>query len=48
MTKPARVAENAAAVDLHLTPDDLARIEAAVPRDAWSGESSSFRRASTS
>jgi aryl-alcohol dehydrogenase-like predicted oxidoreductase len=45
MTRPNRVDENAAAVDLHLAPADVARIEAVVPREAWSGASPSFRRA---
>jgi aryl-alcohol dehydrogenase-like predicted oxidoreductase len=43
MTRPERVDENATAANLGLTADDLARIEAALPRDAWAGQSNSFR-----
>jgi aryl-alcohol dehydrogenase-like predicted oxidoreductase len=37
-----RIAENAAAADVRLSPDDLRRIEDLVPRSAWSGDRSSF------
>src|SRR5215472_4429935 len=37
-----RIAENAAAADVRLGPDDLGRIEDLVPRSAWSGDRSSF------
>jgi aryl-alcohol dehydrogenase-like predicted oxidoreductase len=36
-TKPSRVEENAAAADVDLTPEDLARIEAASPHGAVTG-----------
>jgi aryl-alcohol dehydrogenase-like predicted oxidoreductase len=39
---PGRIAENAAAADVRLGPDDLRRIEDLVPRSAWSGDRSSF------
>jgi aryl-alcohol dehydrogenase-like predicted oxidoreductase len=38
----ARVAENAAAAGIVLTPDDLAELEAAAPRAGWSGDRRSF------
>jgi aryl-alcohol dehydrogenase-like predicted oxidoreductase len=38
----ARVVENAAAVDLPLSSDDLARLEVSTGRDAWSGDRRSF------
>ncbi|BCJ39188.1 aldo/keto reductase [Actinocatenispora thailandica] len=37
-----RLAENAAAADLVLGADELDRLEAAVPRDAWAGDRNSF------
>jgi aryl-alcohol dehydrogenase-like predicted oxidoreductase len=37
-----RIAENAAAADVRLSPDDLRRIEDLVPRSAWSGDRRSF------
>jgi aryl-alcohol dehydrogenase-like predicted oxidoreductase len=39
---PARVAENAAAADLTLAPDDLAALERVAPRAAWRGDRRSF------
>jgi diketogulonate reductase-like aldo/keto reductase len=36
------VAENAAAAQFVLTEADLQRIEAAAPREAWSGDRTSF------
>jgi len=39
---PARVTENAAAAGLVLSADDLAALEAAAPRDAWTGDRRSF------
>jgi len=39
---PARVAENAAAGDLTLTPDDLVALERVAPRAAWRGDRRSF------
>ena len=39
---PDRVAENAAAADFQLSAADLRRIEEAAPRDAWSGDRTSF------
>jgi aryl-alcohol dehydrogenase-like predicted oxidoreductase len=39
---PERVAENAAAAQFVLTEADLQRIEAAAPREAWSGDRTSF------
>jgi aryl-alcohol dehydrogenase-like predicted oxidoreductase len=38
----ARLAENAGAADVTLTADDLARLEAVIPRSAWSGERFSY------
>lgn len=40
--RPERVAENAAAASLRLTPAALARLQAAAPRGAWSGDRVSF------
>jgi aryl-alcohol dehydrogenase-like predicted oxidoreductase len=40
--RPDRLAENVAAAQLRLSPDDLRRLEAAVPRSAWSGDRRSF------
>jgi aryl-alcohol dehydrogenase-like predicted oxidoreductase len=40
--RPERIAENAAAADLTLSPADLARIEAAAPRASWVGDRQSF------
>jgi aryl-alcohol dehydrogenase-like predicted oxidoreductase len=40
--RPERIAENAAAANLTLSPVDLARIEAAAPRTAWVGDRQSF------
>jgi aryl-alcohol dehydrogenase-like predicted oxidoreductase len=40
--RPERLAENAAAAGLRLTPADLARLEAAAPRAAWAGDRQSF------
>jgi hypothetical protein len=37
-----RLGENAAAAGAELSPADLARLETAVPRDAWSGDRQSF------
>jgi aryl-alcohol dehydrogenase-like predicted oxidoreductase len=37
-----RIAENVAAADVRLGPDDLRRIEDLVPRSAWSGDRRSF------
>jgi aryl-alcohol dehydrogenase-like predicted oxidoreductase len=37
-TKPSRVEENVAAADIELTADEIARLEAAVPRDAVRGQ----------
>jgi aryl-alcohol dehydrogenase-like predicted oxidoreductase len=37
-----RLAENAAAADIVLSPTDLERVEQTVPRPAWSGERHSF------
>ncbi len=37
-----RLAENAGAADVVLSADDLDRLEAAVPRAAWSGDRQSF------
>ena len=37
-----RVAENAAAADLELSPADLAALEGAAPRQAWQGDRTSF------
>ncbi|AEV83426.1 aldo/keto reductase [Actinoplanes sp. SE50] len=39
---PARVAENAAAARLTLTPADLATLESVAPRTAWRGDRRSF------
>jgi len=38
----ARLVDNLAAVDLTLSADDLARLEQAVPRQAWAGDRFSF------
>ena len=40
--RPDRLAENVAAVEIMLSPSDLGRLEAAVPRQAWAGDRSSF------
>jgi aryl-alcohol dehydrogenase-like predicted oxidoreductase len=40
--RPARLAENAAAAGLSLTPADLARLEEVAARDAWGGDRRSF------
>lgn len=37
-----RLAENAGAAAITLTPDDLARLDAAVPASGWSGDRRSF------
>ena len=37
-----RIAENVAAAQVQLSPDDLRRLEDAVPRSAWSGDRRSF------
>jgi aryl-alcohol dehydrogenase-like predicted oxidoreductase len=37
-----RLAENAAAADVSLSAEDLRRVEAAVPRSAWSGDRFSY------
>jgi aryl-alcohol dehydrogenase-like predicted oxidoreductase len=37
-----RIAENAAAADMQLSPADLRRLEDAVPRSAWAGDRQSF------
>jgi aryl-alcohol dehydrogenase-like predicted oxidoreductase len=42
-----RIAENARAADLQLSPDDLRRLEDLVPRSAWSGDRRSFAAAVT-
>jgi diketogulonate reductase-like aldo/keto reductase len=47
MTRTGRVDENVIAPTVTLDPTDLVRIEAAAPPQAWSGTSSSFRRAPT-
>ncbi|MGV9678251.1 aldo/keto reductase [Nocardia sp. NPDC003482] len=41
-TKPKRIAENAAAVEIELSAADLAEIESELARTAWSGERHSF------
>jgi aryl-alcohol dehydrogenase-like predicted oxidoreductase len=38
----ARLAENAGSTEIELSPADLDRLEAAVPRAAWSGDRQSF------
>lgn len=43
MTRPERVDQNRPATEIDLTADDLARIEDAIPRQAWAGSTSSFR-----
>jgi aryl-alcohol dehydrogenase-like predicted oxidoreductase len=40
--RPDRLGENAAAADVELSAAGLARLEAAAPRDAWSGDRQSF------
>jgi aryl-alcohol dehydrogenase-like predicted oxidoreductase len=40
--RPDRIAENVAAADTVLSPDDLRRLEDAVPRSAWAGDRRSF------
>lgn len=42
-----RVAENAAAADIHLTPADLAALEAMASRSAWAGDRRSFAATSS-
>jgi aryl-alcohol dehydrogenase-like predicted oxidoreductase len=42
-----RLAENLAAADLALTPEDLARLENAAPRGAWAGDRASFAAPAT-
>jgi len=42
MTRPERVDQNRPASEIDLTADDLARIEDAIPRQAWAGSTSSF------
>jgi aryl-alcohol dehydrogenase-like predicted oxidoreductase len=37
-----QLAENVAAADVHLRPDDLRRLDDAVPRSAWAGDRRSF------
>ncbi len=44
---PDRVAENAAAAAVRLSPADLAALEAAAPRDAWRGDRTSFAAQNT-
>jgi hypothetical protein len=44
----ARLAQNAAAADVALTPADLERLEAAAPRVAWAGDRQSFAAHGTS
>jgi diketogulonate reductase-like aldo/keto reductase len=44
---PARIAENAAAAAVRLSPADLARLEAVVPRAAWAGDRRSFAAPAT-
>jgi hypothetical protein len=44
---PARIAENAAAAGIRLSPADLARLEAVVPRAAWAGDRRSFAAPAT-
>ena len=45
--RPARIAENAAAAGIRLSPADLARLEAVVPRSAWAGDRRSFAAPAT-
>ncbi|HEY1519292.1 MAG TPA: aldo/keto reductase [Solirubrobacteraceae bacterium] len=40
--RPGRLAENVAATEIMLSPSDLGRLEAAVPRQAWAGDRFSF------
>jgi aryl-alcohol dehydrogenase-like predicted oxidoreductase len=40
--RPERIAENVAAADAELSPDELRRLEDAVPRSAWAGDRRSF------
>lgn len=40
--RPERIAENVAAADAGLSPDELRRLEDAVPRSAWAGDRRSF------
>jgi aryl-alcohol dehydrogenase-like predicted oxidoreductase len=40
--RPERIAENVAAADAELSPDELRRLEDAVPRSAWAGDRQSF------
>ncbi|MGI8754660.1 MAG: aldo/keto reductase [Acidimicrobiales bacterium] len=47
MTRPERVDQNAPAAGLDLSRENLARIEEIVPRQAWTGVTSSFRSSST-
>jgi aryl-alcohol dehydrogenase-like predicted oxidoreductase len=44
---PARIAENAAAARVRLSPADLAWLEAVVPRAAWAGDRRSFAAPAT-
>jgi aryl-alcohol dehydrogenase-like predicted oxidoreductase len=44
---PVRIAENAAAAGVRLSPADLARLEAVVPRAAWAGDRRSFAAPAT-
>ena len=44
---PARIAENAAAAGIRLSPADLARLEAVVPAAAWAGDRRSFAAPAT-
>lgn len=37
-----RLGENAAATELELSPDDLAQLDQAAPRDAWAGDRQAF------
>jgi aryl-alcohol dehydrogenase-like predicted oxidoreductase len=46
MTHPERVDQNLPATEIDLGRDDLARIEEIVPRQAWTGSTSSFRSSS--
>jgi aryl-alcohol dehydrogenase-like predicted oxidoreductase len=40
--RPERIAENVAAADAELSPDELRRLEDAIPRSAWAGDRRSF------
>jgi len=45
--RPVRIAENAAAAGIRLSPADLARLEAVVPAVAWAGDRRSFAAPAT-